>query len=57
MESLDSYADQHQGGYVQLRDTAQKLQTLYANNGGRTDIDATLSELETEAKGLKNASE
>jgi hypothetical protein len=57
MESLDSYAEQHQGGYVQLRDTAQKLQTLYANNGGRTDIDATLSELETEAKGLKNASE
>jgi hypothetical protein len=57
MESLDSYAEQHQGAYVQLRDTAQDLQTLYANDGSRTDIEAKLNELDTQAKELKNSSD
>lgn len=55
LEALDAYAANHGGPYVQLRDTAKELQTLYTNKADKADIEKKLAELEQQANTLPGA--
>ncbi|QDT26253.1 hypothetical protein Enr10x_15540 [Gimesia panareensis] len=42
MESLEAYASEFQGPYVELRDEAKKLLDMYQNSAAKEKIDAQL---------------
>jgi hypothetical protein len=52
MESLDSYAAQQAGPFVELRDTARELQGLLAKPASKPEIDAQLDKLLAKAQAL-----
>lgn len=55
LEALDAYAANDGGPYVQLRDTAKELQTLYTNKADKPEIEKKLAELEQQANALPGA--
>ena len=46
-ESLDAYAQDFGGGFIQLRDAASELERLYASSAGKSEIDAQLKTLKS----------
>jgi hypothetical protein len=52
MESLDAYANDFGGEFVQLRDTAAQLKELYASEASQSELESQLEKLLTEANAL-----
>lgn len=52
MESLDAYASEYEGPYIQLRDTAKELQSLYQSSAAKDKIEAQLEALKQQAASL-----
>ena len=52
MESLEAYASEFQGPYIQLRDTAKELQSLYQSSAAKDKIEAQLDALKQQAESL-----
>lgn len=54
LESLDSYAVDHGGAFVELRDTAKELQEIYQRKAPKQEIDRQLDKLARQAAALPN---
>ncbi|QDV49690.1 hypothetical protein [Gimesia fumaroli] len=52
MESLEAYASEYEGPYIQLRDTAKELQSLYQSSAAKDKIEAQLDALKQQAESL-----
>lgn len=52
MESLEAYASEFQGPYVELRDEAKKLLDMYQNSAARDKVDAQLDVLKQKSDAL-----
>lgn len=55
MESLESYASEYQGPYIELRDAAKELLSLYQSSAAKDKIDAQLEVLQQKANALSAA--
>ncbi|MCR9230768.1 MAG: hypothetical protein NXI29_07120 [bacterium] len=52
MESLESYATEFEGPYIEVRDEAKKLQELYQSSAAKDKIAAQLEVLKQKASSL-----
>ncbi len=52
MESAEAYASEYEGPYIQLRDTAKELQSLYQSSAAKDKIEAQLDALKQQAESL-----
>lgn len=52
LESLDAFASQYGGPYVELRDTAKTLQGMYHRKANKQEIDTQLGKLTQQASAL-----
>ncbi|WP_417388207.1 hypothetical protein [Gimesia sp.] len=55
MESLDAYANEYEGPYIELRDAAKELLSLYQSSAAKDKIDAQLEVLQQKANALASA--
>ncbi|QDT90325.1 hypothetical protein [Gimesia algae] len=55
MESLDAYASEYEGPYIDLRDAAKELLSLYQSSAAKDKIDAQLEVLQQKANALSSA--
>ncbi|MCA9004787.1 MAG: hypothetical protein KDA70_05890 [Planctomycetaceae bacterium] len=55
MESLDAYANEFEGPYIELRDAAKELLSLYQSSAAKDKIDAQLEVLQQKANSLASA--
>lgn len=55
MESLDAYASEYGGPYIELRDAAKELLSLYQSSAAKDKIDAQLEVLQQKASALSSA--
>ena len=55
MESLDAYASEYEGPYIELRDAAKELLSLYQSSAAKDKIDAQLEVLQQKASALSTA--
>lgn len=55
MESLEAYANEYEGPYVELRDAAQELATLYQNSADKGKISTQLEVLQQKSAALSSA--
>ncbi|HAH49540.1 hypothetical protein [Gimesia sp.] len=55
MESLDAYASEYGGPYIELRDAAKELLALYQSSAAKDKIDAQLEVLQQKANALSSA--
>jgi len=56
MESLEAYASEYQGPYIELRDAAKELQSLYQSSASKDKIQAQLDVLKQKAAALSAGS-
>ena len=56
MESLDAYASEYEGPYIELRDSAKELLSLYQSSAAKDKIRAQLDVLKQKAGALSAAS-
>ncbi len=56
IESLDAYANEYQGPYIDLRDSAKELQSLYQSAASKDKIQAQLDVLKQKADALSAGS-
>lgn len=52
LESLDAFASQYGGPYVELRDTAKQLQGMYQRKASKQEIEGQLGKLTQQADAL-----
>ncbi|MEN6498589.1 MAG: hypothetical protein ABFD16_30155 [Thermoguttaceae bacterium] len=52
LESLDAFAAQYGGPYVELRDTAKQLQGMYQRKASKQEIEGQLGKLTQQADAL-----
>tara|TARA_R110002074_G_scaffold228492_2_gene400175 strand:+ start:26 stop:403 length:378 start_codon:yes stop_codon:yes gene_type:complete len=52
MESLEAYASEYEGPYIELRDAAKELLSLYQSSAAKDKIDAQLEVLQQKASAL-----
>ncbi len=55
MESLDAYANDYAGPYIELRDAAKELLSLYQSSAAKDKINAQLEVLQQKANALSTA--
>lgn len=56
MESLDAYASEYEGAYIELRDSAKALLSLYQSSASKDKIQAQLDVLKQKADALSSTS-
>lgn len=56
MESLDAYASEYEGPYIELRDSAKTLLSLYQSSASKDKIQAQLDVLKQKADALSSTS-
>lgn len=56
IESLDAYASEYQGPYIELRDAAKELSSLYQSAASKDKIQAQIDVLKQKADALSGGS-